>query len=187
MEADYSRTALLKFLTYAVSAGLIKDETARSWRVAVSKILVDLSSTEEADVRTIDLDIAFRKFTNRNVGKYKPESLKVYQSRVSSAIQAFAKYISDPAAYKPHGSSAKSKKDEPKRQIVQQTKQIGVNSGNSDITLPTVSAGLSLPFPIRTDFLAQVVVPRDLTTDEAKRLGAFLLTLATDFKPNEGK
>jgi hypothetical protein len=26
-------------------------------------------------------------------------------------------------------------------------------------------------------------VPRDLTVDEARRMGAFLLTLAPDFKP----
>jgi hypothetical protein len=30
-----------------------------------------------------------------------------------------------------------------------------------------------------------VVIPRDLTVEEAKRLGAFLLTLAADFKPGE--
>jgi len=31
--------------------------------------------------------------------------------------------------------------------------------------------------------LAQVTVPRDLTVEEAQRMGAFLLTLAVDFRP----
>jgi len=31
--------------------------------------------------------------------------------------------------------------------------------------------------------LAEVLVPRDLTTEEAKRLGAFIQTLAVDFEP----
>jgi hypothetical protein len=42
---------------------------------------------------------------------------------------------------------------------------------------------MSLEYPLRSDLLAQVVVPRDLTVEEAQRMGAFLLTLAVDFKP----
>jgi len=42
---------------------------------------------------------------------------------------------------------------------------------------------MSLDFPLRSDLLAQVVVPRDLTVEEAHRMGAFLETLAIDFRP----
>jgi hypothetical protein len=42
---------------------------------------------------------------------------------------------------------------------------------------------MALEYPLRSDLLAQVVVPRDLTVEEAQRMGAFLLTLAVDFKP----
>ncbi len=45
------------------------------------------------------------------------------------------------------------------------------------------SNGLSMPFPLRVDFTAQVVIPVDLTQLEADRLSAFLKTLA---KPEEG-
>jgi hypothetical protein len=40
-----------------------------------------------------------------------------------------------------------------------------------------------MPFPLRPDFLAQLVLPRDLTADEAKRLSAFITALVVDFKP----
>jgi hypothetical protein len=43
--------------------------------------------------------------------------------------------------------------------------------------------GISLDYPLRPDLLAQVVVPRDLTVEEARRMGAFLVTLAADFRP----
>lgn len=43
-------------------------------------------------------------------------------------------------------------------------------------------AATSISFPLRADFLVPVSLPRDLTVAEAKRLGAFLLTLAADFK-----
>ena len=43
---------------------------------------------------------------------------------------------------------------------------------------------LALDFPLRPDFMAQVVVPRNLTAAEAKRLCAFLLTLPQPEKPD---
>jgi len=49
-------------------------------------------------------------------------------------------------------------------------------------TLPRPNS-MALEYPLRSDLLAQVVVPRDLTVEEAQRMGAFLLTLAVDFKP----
>jgi hypothetical protein len=49
-----------------------------------------------------------------------------------------------------------------------------------------LSAGsIALGYPLRPDLLAQVVVPRDLTLEEARRMGAFLVTLAVDFRPAE--
>lgn len=38
---------------------------------------------------------------------------------------------------------------------------------------------LCLDFPMRPDFLAQIVVPRHMTLAEAKRLCAFIETLVT--------
>jgi hypothetical protein len=38
-------------------------------------------------------------------------------------------------------------------------------------------------YPLRSDFLAQIVIPRDLNTIEAKRLAGFLLSIAVDHKP----
>ncbi len=37
---------------------------------------------------------------------------------------------------------------------------------------------LTLSYPLRRDFMAQIVVPIDLTVQEAERLKAFLLSLA---------
>lgn len=40
------------------------------------------------------------------------------------------------------------------------------------------SRGLEYVYPLRPDFDARVVVPRDLTLHETRRLAAFLATLA---------
>jgi hypothetical protein len=44
---------------------------------------------------------------------------------------------------------------------------------------------LRLSYPIRDDVLAEVAVPRGMTTDEAKRFCAFVMTLAKDYQPKD--
>ncbi len=46
-------------------------------------------------------------------------------------------------------------------------------------TAVTPRRGLALPYPMAPDFMAQVVVPRDMTDHEARKLCAFVMTLAT--------
>lgn len=186
-EADYSKEALMRFLNHVIDKGLVNAETGKSWRVAVSKLLVDLSRMEETDVCAIDIEIAAPKFANRNGGSYMPASLTTYRSRVATAIQEFTHYVNDPASYKPRSLNGKLRKSEVKNRLVQPAKATSAISSfeTQGREAPPVAAGLSLPYPIRSDFLAQVVIPRDLTMEEAKRLGAFLLTLAADFKPGE--
>jgi len=43
--------------------------------------------------------------------------------------------------------------------------------------------GLAYEFPLRPGFMVQIVVPRDLTVQEAERLYLFLLALAVDISP----
>lgn len=189
MENSYSRTDLLRFIDHIIEKGLVKPETGKAWKVAASKVLEDLSEAEEADVRKVDIDAAIKKFANRNFGKYKSESLNVYRSRLNSTIDEFVRFVEDPASYKPHGQIRSRNRSEVK------STERGEAKGREDskpkpvassVRMPQISSGLSLDYPIRSDFLAQVVVPRDLTLVEARRLGAFLLTLAADFQPNDG-
>lgn len=44
--------------------------------------------------------------------------------------------------------------------------------------LPKRSQSLALPFPLRPNYLAQIVIPRDMTKMEADRLCAFVISLA---------
>jgi hypothetical protein len=94
--------------------GLVNAETGKSWRVTVSKLLMDLSPMEETDVRAIDIEITARKFANRNGGSYMPASLTTYRSRVATAIQEFTNYANDPASYKLRSLHGKPRKSEVK-------------------------------------------------------------------------
>jgi hypothetical protein len=52
------------------------------------------------------------------------------------------------------------------------------NSQEGATTAMATDLNLALPFPLRPNLLAQVVIPRDMTKDEAERLCAFIKALA---------
>jgi hypothetical protein len=220
MQVDYSKRALLKFLDFAAENGLMQPATVNARQVAVSRLLTDLTDGEEADVRTIDLDVAAQKFANRS-GDLSPETLAAYKRRAGIAIDEFIEWNENPAEYQPRPFGRRGHRPptpdeidhlrrgrhQPSPEEISNLREArgGGRGGHGEHGgrhggrggrgewfearrggmggRPGMSNGLPLSFPLRPDFLAQVVVPRDLTTAEAKRLSAFLLTLASDYEP----
>jgi hypothetical protein len=186
---NYSRDALLKFTDLLASKGLAKGNTAAALKTAASKILSDLSPDEEADVRKVDVPLAVRRFNNKNPNALSPASLAQYQRRVANVIDEFVQYVENPTSYSGIGGRTPKagKTDNGERQRPPVKRQTATEASGQDVpsASPTSgSSGLSLEFPLRADFLAQVVLPRDLKSDEAKRLAAFIATLAVDFAPD---
>lgn len=186
MDAQYSKEALLKFLEFVGEKGLLTKQNAQNWRVATSKILDDLSPAEEQDIRKIDIETAFRRFANRTAGKFNPSTLGEYRRRATLAIQNFIDYASDPEAFKPRTLTGTKKGERKEQKSVRGlTAKPLPSSERRPATEETVAMGssLAMAYPLRENFLAQVVVPRDLNVEEARRLTAFIMTLAKDFKP----
>lgn len=185
MSSDFSKNALMKFLDTVVAKGLMNANTAGGLKAACSRILDDLADTD--DVRGVDVNTAVVRYNNRNPGALSPNSLAEYQRRVSRAISDFVSWVENPASFKPRARGASGKNGRKAENTVGQR----ATATHSDMPVHTVhvassaptSTGLPLSYPLRSDFLAQVVIPRDLTSEEARRLGAFLLTLAADFRP----
>jgi hypothetical protein len=188
METDFSRAGLLKFLDTMGSKGLGNANTVQSLKVACSKILVELSDAEESDVRKVDVGLAIKKFNNKNPGTLAPASLGEYQRRVTLAVREFEQYHGNPTGYRGIGGSRprSAGQDGAEPSNGRRAKKGGQKAhrpadGAAPASTPTTSsAGLSFSFPLRSDFLAQLVVPRDMKPDEAKRLCVFVQALAVD-------
>lgn len=180
-EPDYSRAALARFIEYVVAKGLVNPSTAQGWRVAASKVLEELTPEEMADVRRIDVDAVFRAFLNRYPGRLSPASVGEYRRRVGRAIEEFVVWMENPAAYG-NRAAAWAARSEKTRAKGRAAPAGGAPVEPARVRTPPGEA-LALDYPLRPGFLAQVVVPPDLTVDEARRMGAFLLTLAPDYRP----
>lgn len=183
MSSGYSKIALLNFLDTVVAKGLMNANTAGGLKAACSRILDDLADTD--DVRGVDVNTAVVRYNNRNPGALSPNSLAEYQRRVSRAISDFVSWVENPAGFKPRARGAPAKNGRKTDSAANGRISAPPQTTAAQAVHPvSTSTGLPLSYPLRPDFLAQVVIPRDLTAEEARRLGAFLLTLASDFRPD---
>lgn len=189
MESQYTKDALIRFLDIAVSQGLVNQNTAAGWKAASHKVLEDIGLSD--DIRTVDVQTAVLRYNNRHPGELRPASLKEYKRRVSLVIEEFIRYTDDPANYTPRSKSigsskaakqpnSKPKKTSAPKNLPPSTRQ---DEANSLPPSSTPQAGLAYSYPLRQNFLAQIVLPRDLSAEEALRLSRFIETLALDFKP----
>jgi hypothetical protein len=183
-QPDYSRAALARFIEFVVAKGLVHPATAQGWRVATAKVLEELPPPQTADVRTIDIEATFKEFLNRYPGRLSPASVGEYRRRVHRAIEEFVRWMADPGSYA-FRPPARPAKMEARRRLDTGTEPPAVPLRTRSPDHPGLARpnSMALEYPLRSDLLAQVVVPRDLTVEEAQRMGAFLLTLAVDFKP----
>lgn len=197
----HTKTDVSGFVNYAVDKGLVPQSVARGWRAAANAVLEDVAP--DADVRSIDLDAELVKYTNRHPGSLSPETLRRYRSWATALLENFQSYMSDRIACRPRaGLSRKALADQPNGRAKKGAQSSSSNpkgamstrshgdAGGGHVSTSlgyqpaTLTAGLTMPFPLRPDFRVQVVVPADLTVAEARRLGAFLLTLANDYAPS---
>jgi hypothetical protein len=180
---DYSRAALARFIEFVVAKGLVHPATAQGWRVATTKVLEQLSPEELEDVRRIDPERTFKDFLNRNPGRLSPASVGEYRRRVHRAIEEFVRWMEDPGSYtfRTPARAGKAERRRPDERSDEASApprpRSATASRNGDLP-----EGIALEYPLRPDALARVVVPRDLTVEEARRMGAFLVTLAVDFR-----
>jgi len=183
MSSDYSKSSLLKFLDTSVAKGMVNANTGAGLKAACVKILDDVA--DDADVRGIEVNTAVIRYNNRHPNVLAPNSLAQYQRRVSRAISDFVRWVENPAAFKMRNRGTPERNGKTGGNAPKKLAAVRAQDASSAQVIPAMSASAGLPmsFPLRSDFLAQVVIPRDLTAEEARRLGAFLLTLAVDFRP----
>jgi hypothetical protein len=186
----FSKSHLIQFLDMALSKGLVNTNTGGAWKAAVNKILGDLHDDQE--VHELDIHDAVIRYNNKFPGELTPDSLKKYEQRAKMAIEQFVKYKTDPMNFKTPSRGIKATNgkdpDKPKKRPADAPKTAPPGTGGTTLTghPPTVivgkpaDPGLQIPFPLRQDFVAQIHIPRNLSTEEAKRLSVFIQALGHD-------
>jgi hypothetical protein len=185
---------MVAFVDMMTTKGWINGNTGGGYKAALSKILGDVPGEE--DVRKIDVKTQVLRYNNLNPGDLSPASLKQYEKRVAQCIQHFINWKTDPTAFKPPqrvlSNGNGDKPDKPKATAKAAKPALKAAAPTPAATtdapreheLPKPAVGTStgqnlvLPYPLRPGYLAQIIVPLDMTKDEAARLCAFISTLA---------
>jgi hypothetical protein len=175
---DTSGKALVDHWKWMGEKGLLNINTARSLGAACSQVLAVFDDWETLDVRTLDVEDAYRRFQNKRSKDFVPASLEAYKRRFASAVTQFLDYSKDPSTWKGPSSERTGRRD---RAVNNQPAGPAPASSERASTPPTQQSGLiEYPFPLREGRLAYLRLPADLKSGEVKRLAAYLNTLAVD-------
>lgn len=185
VEKDYSLDALADFLDYAAKKGLIKKNTATSRKRAALQILGLLDESEKRDLREVDVEHAFERFSNLKRNEFKPASLQVFKSRLRSALTDFFAYVDNPAGFRPSGMQRSSPPVRGRR-LKPSALEEGPPEAPEDE--PTVApedvdshktAHLVIPIPLRDGLTVKIHnIPADLSKQEAEKIAAIVRAYA---------
>lgn len=181
----FTKSGALQFIQYAIDKGLVNSNTGSGWKASFGKILEEVG--QDDSLNDLDVKSEVLRYNNRHPGALSPDSLNQYEKRVQLVIQEFKKYSAGPTTYKGVLTRPSSGNKQNEKKTVSPGKAL--SSAGSDaavveappqkhITSAVTETSLMMPFPLRPSFLAQIIIPRDLTKDEAARLCNFIQALA---------
>lgn len=174
---NYTRDRLMEFLKQSAMAGFINPATARSRRTAAEELLTRLTDEESEDLRQVDVDELCSRFHKLQGSSIRPETLKLYNNRLKSALTDFFAWSEDPDNFVSVGGDSRSLR---KRSDVERTRRSAEEKALEEIKLgaPETPAEI-LPVPIRPDLVVFIQnLPLDLTSAEAGKICRVVEALA---------
>jgi hypothetical protein len=171
---DYSQQAFLEFLRQGAVTGITKPATARSRKLAAEHLLVQLKSHERIDLRLLDVDELCSRFHKLQGSTIRPETIQLYNERLTSALKDFLSWTSDPSSFQ----SIEGEKQE--AILVADRDTPGQAEAREELTLdPPRSPHDIFPVPLREDLVVYIQnVPLDMTQAEARKIAAVVSALA---------
>lgn len=156
--------AFVKFLEFAGEKGLINKNTAAGYRAACQKVLEVDDDWENLDIAGLDVETLTQRFVHLKSDKYSPGSLETYKSRFRKAREIYLEWARDPSSWKQPRPRTSARRPRSKQDASSQP------GGNRETSEAEEHGLITYPVPVREHTDAQLVVPRNLTRQEAKRL-----------------
>jgi hypothetical protein len=180
MANGYSRADLVEFLDYMANKGLGGSSMLAGRKTAVNAFTSVLDADELVDLRKLDLDVVATRLINRRGNEFKPESVRVYRSRVEAAIADLVRYRQDPIAFKPIGAAPPKRPPADKKEKASVSADVSQPASPKFIE-PALTSEITFPVPIRPSVVVRLIgIPSDLTRKEAERISAVVLALASN-------
>jgi len=189
---DGTGAGLLAFLEWAGSRGEIPLSTAKNIAVAAGKVLAVEPDPAAMDVLRLDPEDVFGRFQTLNRTSYTTESLNAYRSRFFKGIYMYRAWLDNRSDWKSVSSRPPSKavavkstgtgKTTPKARSRRAAASSADSSPDAAEPVSAVPAIAMVPYdlPLRPGLRVRLVLPEILTRADAKRITAFVTSLAFD-------
>ncbi len=190
---DGTGAGLAAFLAWAGTRGELPRTTAQNLAVASGKVLAIEPDADAVDVIRVDPEDIFGRFETLNRMKYTTESMNTYRSRFFKAISMYRAWLdkrpdwksanlrpsTKAVAVRSSGNGKPPSKARPKRPA-EATARPSPEVATDQPLLPSSSAMVPYDLPLRPGLRVRLVLPEMLTQADAKRINAFVTSLAFD-------
>jgi hypothetical protein len=189
---DGTGAGLRAFLDWAGTRGEISPATAKNIAVAVGKVLAIEPDPDTVDVMQLDVEDTFGRFETLNRLGYTSDSLNTYRSRFYKGISMYRAWLDKRPDWKSANLRPQSKaiavrppsngKPTPKVRV-KRSAEAATRAPLEMTEQPSASSSSAMvPYdlPLRPGLRVRLVLPEMLTQADAKRITAFVTSLAFD-------
>jgi len=184
-----SAGGLISFLSWLKEKGLMPGRTADAWRSAAQAVLsVDGPGWEDLDLKDLDLQAQFQRFSNMRGTKYTPASLRTYGQRFRDAVEMYFQYLANPTGFRPRVSAVAVRAPGTGQRRSQSRSADGPTADPTASTTPSQPSGsgagapklLTYPFPLAGGQLAYLQLPVHVSLADVERLCAFIRSIVIE-------
>ncbi len=178
---------MVAFLAQMVEKGRAREGVIKPLDTAIRKVfsVVAGEGWEAVDITSLDLDDYMLRFGNMTNGQYTTSSLSVYKSRIRKSLEWYDKFLTTPGWVPPVREVDKSTANKPKAAKAKVDSEVNPGSGTAplsgmaraDDAKPTDDM-ISYPLPLVSGKVVQLYLPTRLTQADARRISAFVSSLA---------
>jgi hypothetical protein len=164
--------SLVDHWSWAAEKGVMNRNTAAGLRAACVQVLSVLEEGENDEIAKLDVEALLTRFQNLRKQRFKPQVLETYKRRFRKAVSSYLEYLDNPGGWKPTNQERSAAQDRARRTS---SARAPVAGSAGAATNRAASAGeVEYPFPLRPGVMARLILPMDLTGDEATRIQNFV-------------
>lgn len=182
MDKDYSSEGLLAFLREATLAGRMAPALARSRRAAARVLFAELSESEAADLRQMNIDALKSRFLDIQGDGLRSEVVELYAERLRGALDDYFRFVEAPDSFfskaaRPQAPSPRNKQStKSSEERALETVRLSAPRQRPDV----------IPIPLKQGRVVYLHgIPADLTPKEASKISRVVEALASDAEEDE--
>ena len=183
---DGTGAGMIEWLGWTIKKNEMVDATASALRTASQKVLAVEEDWATTEVKSLDLDSIVSRFRIKHRGDMKDQTLNTYEQRFRQTVDMYGKWLAG-EPWQPATRKRTPRATTPSNNGSASSTQMSTVQEQPKVEQPPQPGMITYPFPIRPGMQGKITLPENLSVREAKRIAAFINTLAFEDEPEPQK